>query len=809
MKFNYKMANAVSACLVAFVGGAAQVNAQQLEEILVTAQKRTQSLQDVPISVSVVTGEDMDRQFITETVSLAQAVPSVNFQEGFAPSSTNFNIRGVASYTFEGGIQPSVAMVVDGVSFARAGEFLTELADIERVEVLRGPQGTLFGRNTTAGAINITTRRPTHELEGYLQASFTDDDEQLYRGRISGALSDTVAASVNGFYQDRDGHIENVYPGGDDGGGIESWGARVQLDVDFSDKVNVLFSGDYRDAEHGFSPQISEIPEASLDGIPAPGLNLREIQQGDGDPVLGRRVMGDIHKVNINDSNNFDQELSSWGVSADLTWELNDELSLKSITAYREWEEAVNPDVDSGPGQLANGGYGLPVSLRNTSVTPSSSLPHSRPFQNEYITQELRLEGSGESLEWIGGIFYTDFEERVRNSLDLYIPFDPEFGEGYTTSSQVDNSSELTAYSVFFDATFHITETVDIYGGYRWTREELDVSYNSPTYFLLDSFGVTEFDLERNVVNVTAPVPPAFATVGSADTENDDWSGRLGLSWAISDDTSLYATASRSFVGLGADLSRTGSPDSAFLDPTSAEAFEVGAKSMLFDHSLQLNAAIFTQDVEDLQTAALLPGTVDTVNLNAGDLDIFGVEVDAVWAVTDIVKLSASVTYLDAEVENLLQPCYPEQTIATGCSLDSNGNQTEDPSAAVQTDVEGTDATNTPELKYNLGINIDIPLNSMPFDLYGSMNYVWQDDVHFSLNDDPLLYQDSYGVLNLALGLVDNEGRYELSLFGRNITDEDFVNDASESSGFIARRYVRVTRGAQAFYGIRLKYNFF
>ncbi|MGI9324724.1 MAG: TonB-dependent receptor domain-containing protein, partial [Pseudomonadales bacterium] len=285
-------------------------------------------------------------------------------------------------------------------------------------------------------------------------------------------------------------------------------------------------------------------------------------------------------------------------------------------------------------------------------------------------------------------------------------------------------------------------------------------------------------------------------------------SGRLGISWSYSDNASVYATVSRSFVGLGADLSRTGNVNNAFLDPTTAEAFEVGTKSMLFDNSLQLNAAVFVQQVEDLQTSALLPGTINTVNLNAGDLDIFGAEFDLLWAATDILRLSASVSYTDAEVENLLQPCWPEQNIATGCSIDANGNPTLNPDDAVQTDVEGTDATNTPELKYNLGANLDVPLSSMPFDLYGSVNYVWQDDIHFSLNDDPLLTQDSYGILNFSLGLVDKEDRYDLSIFGKNVTDEEFVNDASESSGFIARRYVRVTRGAQAFYGIRLRYNF-
>ena len=807
MKPKIKQVIGLSGCLTLSLGTAEHALGQ-LEEVMVTAQKREQSLQDVPISISVLTAENLDQQYITETVSLAQAVPSLNFQAGFAPSSTNFNIRGVASYTFEGGIQPSVAMVVDGVSLARAGEFISELADVERIEVLRGPQGTLFGRNTTAGAINITTRRPSTELEGYIEASFTDDDEQLYRARVSGPLSDKAAGSLNLFYQDRDGHLKNVYPGGDDGGGIESWGARAQLDLNFSDSVNLLLSGDYRDAEHGLAPQVTLVAEPSLDGIPEPGLNLREIQQGDGDPALGQRVIDDMFKINLNDKDFAKQELDSWGISAHLTWEIDETLRLVSISAYREWHEAVNPDIDSGPGQLSNGGYGLPLALAHTSNTPSSNIPLSRPFDNEYFTQEFRLEQTGQSLDWTAGVFYTEFEENVKEGFALYIPFDPAFGEGYTTSVQTDNTDELTAFSAFFDGTYHVSDTLDIYGGYRWTYEEVDVSYDSPTYVVPDSAGVSEFDLDNNVVNFTAPVPPAVYTVGEADTDHTDWSARLGASWQFLDSSNLYATVSRSFVGIGADISRTGNPDAAFLEPTTAEAVEFGMKTMLLDDSLQLNGAVFWQDVEDLQTSALLPGTITTVNLNAGDLDIFGVEIDALWAYSDYGRISAAVTYLDAKTKDLLQPCWPGQTIETGCNIDVNGSPVTDPDAAVQTDMDGSDAPNTPELAYNVGISHIFPLDNLSFDIHGSVNYVWQDEVNFPLNGDPLLVQDSYGLLNFSLSMVDKDDRYEVTLFGRNINDENFYSDSSEASGFIARQYVRVTRGAQSFYGVRLKYNF-
>ena len=137
-----------------------------------------------------------------------------------------------------------------------------------------------------------------------------------------------------------------------------------------------------------------------------------------------------------------------------------------------------------------------------------------------------------------------------------------------------------------------------------------------------------------------------------------------------------------------------------------------------------------------------------------------------------------------------------------------NGSPVTDPDAAVQTDMDGSDAPNTPELAYNVGISHIFPLDNLSFDIHGSVNYVWQDEVNFPLNGDPLLVQDSYGLLNFSLSMVDKDDRYEVTLFGRNINDENFYSDSSEASGFIARQYVRVTRGAQSFYGVKLKYNF-
>lgn len=175
-----------------------------------------ETIQDVPISVSVMTAEDMSDAKIDSSVDLALASPSISFQQGFGPVASSFGMRGLGTYALEGGIQPSVSFVLDGVGLARVAEFQSELGDIERVEILRGPQGTLFGRNATAGAINMVRVGPSEDFSAYVEGSVTDDDEYITRVMVNGALSDKVNGRISAYNKDFNGFIDNIYPGAED-----------------------------------------------------------------------------------------------------------------------------------------------------------------------------------------------------------------------------------------------------------------------------------------------------------------------------------------------------------------------------------------------------------------------------------------------------------------------------------------------------------------------------------------------------------------------------------------------------------------
>ncbi len=803
----------------------------QLEEIIVTAQKREQNAQDVPISISTIGQETLSRHQFSDIRTLGTITPSVNFQSGFAPSATNFNIRGVGSYAFTGGIQPSVSLVIDGVPYARAGEFVMDLADIERIEILRGPQGTLFGRNSTGGAINITRNRPTDYFEGEIEGSVTTDEEYMIRGVLSGPLTENIRARVGAVYLDRKGHIKNYGPsyGGGDLGGIETYAFQGKLDIDASENLNFLISGDYSNRVHGFSPQVAAIGEV-LRGIGPGGTDIdvtggaRALALGGGDAALGQKILDDPLKTAIS-SRGDDNRNVAWGLSLDSTLQITDSVRFKSITAYRSFTDDNNPDVDGTPADGDN--LVMPIvsvvlSSGETVKRNGGRYTQARKVESDYFVQELRLEGTHDLLDWTAGLFYQDFNEKLRNTTPLLIidSFNPAaFGVGgelvggtptpndeYILSGNTqDNSYGVKTYAAFGDVTFHVTDKLDVFGGLRWTKENISKVLDNAMYFSVLSIPDigARFDSSTRIL-FTDDLPTIPRVVGSAKASEEFVSYRVGASYKFSPDISVYGSVSRGQVGPAAPISYT--DNLSFLAPTVADNYEIGFKSELFDRRVRFNTAGFIIKVKDLQASALIPGTVNTTTLNAGDLDIKGIEADLTAAVTRNITLGGSLVYLDAKIQDLLQSCFIDQRTSgtvPGCTIDTNNDGTPETQ-----DVSGKRATNTPKLAFNAYASFTFPLESMPVDVYGLVNYSWKDDVQFTLNQDDLARQKAYGLLDLTLGIRDKDERYEVFVFGKNVLDKVYVEDAFEAFGALGRRVVRAPRNAAAYFGLGAKYKF-
>ncbi|MEJ6594985.1 TonB-dependent receptor [Parasphingorhabdus sp.] len=809
-----------------------EADAQQsggLNIIVVTAQKREENAQEVPISISTISGETLDNNQFSDLRAIGTISPSVNFQSGFTPGATNFNIRGVGSYAFTGGIQPSVGLIVDGVPYARAGEFVTDLADVQQIEVLRGPQGTLFGRNSTGGAINITRNRPTNIFEGNIEAGISSDEEYLVRGVINTPLSENVQARFGAVYIDRKGFVENFGPAfsGGDLGGIETFAFSGKLNADLSPSVNILISADYSNRTHGYSPQIAAIGEV-LRGIGPGGSDIdvtggaRTAALGGGDPVLGQTIIDDPLKTAISTLGD-DNKNIAWGGSLDATIDLSDEIVLRSITAYREFSDDNNPDVDGSPADgdnLVMPIVSVAISTGATILANGGQYTQARKVDSDYFIQELRLEGTHDSFDWTVGGFYQDFNESLLNTTPLLIidSFNPAFGNGanvggtatpndeYVLSANTQsNSYAVQTYALFGDVTVHVTDKFDLFGGIRWTKEDISKNVDNGNFFSIFTFAeiASRFDSTTRILN-TDDLTALPLAVGTASTSEEFVSYRFGGSYEIANDVSVYGTISRGQVGPAAPISYT--DNLSFLSPTTADNYEIGFKSELFGRRLRLNAAAFMLDVKNLQASALIPGTVNTTTLNAGDLNIAGFEMDITAAVTNNITLGTSVTYLDAKIENLLQSCFIDQRTSNtipGCTIDANGDGTPDTQ-----DVSGSPATNTPEWSLNAYAAFNIPTQGLPFDFFGLVNYSYKDDVQFTLNQDDLQRQNAYGLVDVTFGLKDKDGRYEVSVYGKNIFDNAYVADSFEAFGAMGRRVIRVSRNSQAYYGARVKFNF-
>ena len=812
----------------------------QLEEVVVTAQKRQESLQDVPVSVAVVDNQRLDDSQFRDFRAILTLVPSVNFQHGFTPAATNFNIRGLGSFTFTEGIQPGVSLSVDGVPRARNGEFVFDLADIEQIEVLRGPQGTLYGRGSTGGAINITTASPTDEFYGEVEVGASDDEEYFFRGVISGPLSDNIRGRFAGMYLDREGYLENLGPG-PDLAGQETIAARVKLDIDASDSVTVRLTADYSKNEHGFYPldgsfgtltrtdAVGGVVEnfASVFGYPNPDT-AKFLALGQGDAALGQQILNDPFKVAL-DLDNDDQENIIWGLAATLNWEINESLQLVSITSYREFTNDNAVDTDTTPAGLSNLGLWPFITVGSTNVPQDPGL--SFQSNHEYFQQEIRLEGSEERFDWIVGGFYQTLDERSTNGrnylfdISSFAALPPGSLYNCGVCDAADNTIDQETLAAFADITFRVNDRLDIFGGVRYTQEDVDKTMNNAGFVgvvagaqLLALSDPNDRDQVVDLASITGlagsgqPLTRMPRAVGSASESFDFTSFRVGLNYSVTDDVNVYAAVSRGNVGpaipvaVNDVLVDVPGGQTAFLDPTEADNIEIGIKSELLDNRLRLNLAVFDMDVTDIQTQQVLPGTISAVTISGGDLESQGFELDATYLATDWLTLSAGLVHTDAEIQGLLQACYEDQLavgLVPGCTIDGNNDGTPDTQ-----DVSGNQTTNTPEWSYNLNAAVSFPVDGLSASFYGNLNYSWRDDKQYNLNQDDLLIQDSYGILDITLGLRDKDGRYDVYLYGKNVTDEYFFNYAVGFSNFFDRVTTMSLRNAQAYYGIGAKFFF-
>lgn len=562
--------------------------AEGIPEITVTATKMGEtSLQDTPIAMSAFTQDYLEKTGVSDVRDLVFATPNlVIAQNG---NSAQIYIRGVGSNNSFAGGESSSTVHLDGVYVARPGAVFFNFLDVDRIEVLRGPQGTLYGRNSVGGTINVISRKPDGTFRAKAQATVGDYDRQVLEGYISGpVLGETLSASLSAMRTKRDGYFENVVAAGNDRGSEDNWSVRGQLRATPGDRLEILLRADYLD-DQGIPAQNQAL---LLPFFPVPG--------GPENPVT-QSIRGDWHKVALNTPSGFDRQLS--GVSAEVTYEFSGTTSLKSVTAYRQSKTYSFNDTDAAD-----------VNRQTTGLTEDQ----------DQLSQELNLSGQFDGGKYVVGLYY--FDEHIETGGDGVYAILANFK---TRPTPTVDTRALAAYG---QADFDVTDRLTLTTGLRYSDEDKD------------------FDQLLNRVNATTSASlPGFPVRYLREGKYTAWTPKLGLQFQASEDVMLYASATRGFKSGGFNFS-SGNTVHGY-GPEKLWSYEVGAKSDLADNRVRLNATAFYYDYKDLQVQAFItPGVTDITN--AADAEVKGVELEVLARPVPALSLGATANYLDAKYKN-------------------------------------------------------------------------------------------------------------------------------------------------------------
>ncbi|WP_311239595.1 MULTISPECIES: TonB-dependent receptor [unclassified Xanthomonas] len=585
--------------------------AQTLGAVTVTATRRETTLQQVPVAVSVVQGQTLERESRNSVADLPALVPSLTFRSGASNKDTSLFLRGVGTISTSPGVEPSVATVIDGVVLGRPGQATLDLLDVERIEVLRGPQGTLFGKNASAGVLNIVSKPAPEVFGGYVDYShFGGGDEDRVRASIGGALvPEVLKASVSAVWAEYGGNVRNVADG-QTVNGYRRAGARVRLDLTPSPDFSATLLADYLKS-HSDAP--SGVVVASTRADFAAALA----------PVRGS---ADNRQIN-SDYPTFLDDINK-GASLQLDRHIG-EVVLTSISAWRQWDNTQFQDGDR--------------TAQRSAAFPAS---HDRgELGYTQYSQELRVQTPRDrAVEAVAGLYY------------LYARSDETYRRSVTTPTAsnvgvADYDTRAQTYALFGEATWHWRPDLRALLGARVTRDTLEYQH-------------------QRVSSAAAPVTgiqPSTASAGS--TSENGVSGRTGLQYDIDAQTTGYLTYSRGYKGPAYNVFfNMQRRDTPALKPETSNAWELGLKTRALDDRLSANVALFHTDYADYQANFFdtVAGQVVTRLINAGQVRTQGLELDLDYRPTERLSLAASLAYTQARIQRFACPA----AAAANCNVD-------------------------------------------------------------------------------------------------------------------------------------------
>lgn len=792
-------------------------NARRLDTITVTSQLREQSLQDVPTSVQAFSDEQFENFGVGSTDTLVTLTPSIAVNKFLTPYQSSIRIRGVGTNVSSPLVESAVSMVVDGVVISRQAAFFTELSDIERVEVLRGPQSTLYGKNATAGVISIVTKKPSmDEFTGSVEATYNDYGDLTLRGTMSGPITENLAGSLTGVYYDEgDGIITNTFEGGPSLDNAQSQGFRGKLYWEPSSNLDFTLIADYRQAD---GPNTTRVPVAFESQAVQDLYGLGPVDESN------RSV-----RINGGPFGQHGYDTDETGISLQANYQIGD-MQLTSITAYRDYNVTNSADVDQIGTLFAPNPYDDPLLVPGVGpadtgrITLIGSSQVYGDIESSQFSQEVRLTSSDSGpFRWLVGAYYWDTAIEFDNNqvvgicpINIFAPgaqfippstFIPAFdGDpnaltgtcgiplNLAFNTVYDVNTQYTALfgNVDFDLTDKLTATI----GARIQEDEFEYTQTG-----------------GNVANILATVPGTIATVVPFDDTNTVTNtvvtGKASLAYAVSDYTNLYGSYSRGYKGPGLDAPASKrSFDELPLDEETVDAYEIGLKTSLFDGTATLNIAAFWQQYEDLQQSAYDTENAVLTATNAGTSIQKGVEIDALYRATDNLTLSAAIVYLDATYDEFTNAdCFTPRALDENCVYVASPTS---PLAAGIKDVSGEPVPYSPEWAFNLSADYVQPLGKFNAILHADYRYLDDQIGLSSQNPDSIL--DAYGITNLRIGVETADGKYSVTGFVNNVFDEHYATlilpfTYSGVAGALNNNTVTqsISKGADRYFGLTLR----
>ncbi|NIB38080.1 TonB-dependent receptor [Pseudomaricurvus alkylphenolicus] len=737
-----------------------------LEEIIITARKIEESLQRTPVSISAIDKEALERRSIADIAEVDNFIPNMSIDSsargsGSAASVTAF-IRGVGLNDFNIFTEPGVGLYVDDVYLGRTIGGLLDLNDVAQVEVLRGPQGTLYGRNTIGGVVSLKTMQPSDQLEAMAKFTLGENRQREFDGMINTPLSDAAAARFSLNYRQRDGYADSDSTG-EELGDIDKITFRAQSKISLSEDFELRLSADYSKVDQTIPPTVVRAVDTDNGLLGLYNATLGNPMFG-GTPITAELVSSDRDEAHQNFITGDEAEI--WGFSAIADVAVSDHIQFRSITSYRDLKANYGIDIDST-------GYNVSRGYNDTS-------------QSQY-SQEFQLTGVSfdDALTWAVGLYYfheeaqddyfAAFGEGMFDLVEAFptysMPLSPEaapfcapgpFVPGVTDMAcaggvgnplnarlssvfQGDLSTDNDSSAVYSQGTYRFSDKWSLTAGVRYTRD-------------VKSMDTTIFNPESNQL---------LLPYSRFDEDFEAVSGRIGIEYQANEDTMIYSSVSRGFKSGGFNGRGITLEEVTTFKPEYVLSTEIGIKSELLDNRLRVNMAAFHTSYTDIQltVAKLLPSGLPAFPVeNAGEAEIQGFEFEGVLLLTESLTMNASFGWMDSEVTD----------IEGSTEL-----------------FEGAQLQKSPKFQGALALDYSTQLNAA-YNFDAHLDYSYGDKMYNDSANTEVIARESLGLVNSRISISPASGEWELSIFGINLADRKYIESgAVPAFGVATATYAR------------------